>query len=339
MAPKPGNVSRGRDLPGLTYRDFLLSATLIGPVFRRRAARGGVGRLILEAIGATRRVVPGNTNLGLVLLLAPLAAAAARPGRGALRRRLRAVLRRLDRRDARDAYRAIRLAAPGGLGRVRAQDLSRPPTRGLLACMRLAARRDAIAREYAGGFRTTFERTLPLLLRLRERHVPASAAIVQTYLGQLAAENDSLIVRRHGAAAARRVRREAGTVWRAGGILTARGRRLAARLDRRLRTARPPLNPGTTADLTAAAIFVWLLEAGGADGEEDGAGRRVAARAGFRTRRSTRRGSSRARPAPAPAGRRRAAARRASPPRARRPPARRASVPRSSARRRRRARP
>src|SRR2546422_228060 len=76
MAPKPGNVGRGRDLPGLTYRDFVLSAYAIGPAFRRHA-RGRTGRLILEAIRTTRRHVATNTNLGIVLLLAPLARAAA----------------------------------------------------------------------------------------------------------------------------------------------------------------------------------------------------------------------------------------------------------------------
>ncbi|HEU4402467.1 MAG TPA: triphosphoribosyl-dephospho-CoA synthase, partial [Candidatus Polarisedimenticolia bacterium] len=176
-----------------------------------------------------------------------------------LRHSLARVLRRLDRRDARDAYRAIRLARPGGLGRVREQDIASPPTRSLLECMRLASAHDAIAREYATDYAVTFEAALPALRRLRAARLPAAASIAQTYLELLASRPDSLITRRHGAAAALRVSREAKRVIGAGGLAAARGRRLAARLDRRLRAARPPLNPGATADLTVAALFAWLL--------------------------------------------------------------------------------
>ncbi len=258
LAPKPGNVSRGRDLPGLTYRDFVFSAYAIGPAFGRGAS-GRVGRLVLEAVRATRRHVGTNTNLGTILLLSPLARAVLAPA-GEFRDRLRRVLADLDLRDARDVYRAIRLAEPGGLGRVAEQDVRAAPTVPLLECMRLAAGRDAIAREYATAFETTLGLGLPTLRRLRERHVPLPQAIAQTYLTLLSAGPDTLVARRHGQAAARRVTRLAGRALRAGGFMTERGRAQAERLDRRLRTARPPLNPGATADLTVASLFVWLLQ-------------------------------------------------------------------------------
>jgi triphosphoribosyl-dephospho-CoA synthase len=280
MAAKPGNVRRGADLPGLTSTQLTLSALAIGPVFRRHAS-GGLGRLILEAVRATRRHVPTNTNLGIILLLAPLARAArlaaragerapaAAPGPDAaggprpadLREALRRVLRRLDVRDARNAYRAIRLAQPGGLGRVREQDVASEPTVSLLWAMRLAAARDAVASEYATDFEATFGTGLPTLLRLRRGRVSLAAAIAHTYLTLLAGRLDTLILRRHGALAAREVSRAARRVLEAGGMLAPRGRRLAAALDRRLRRARPPLNPGATADLTVASLFVWLLNA------------------------------------------------------------------------------
>ena len=283
MALKPGNVRRGRDLPGLTYRQLVLSALAIGPAFRRHAGHR-VGRLVLEAVRATRRHVPTNTNLGIVLLLAPLARAAqlaaAAPGAGdrgsaagrggggrapapaRLRAALRRVLRGLDRRDARDAYRAIRLAQPGGLGRVRDQDVASPPTVSLLWAMRLAAARDAVAREYATGFEATFETGLPTLLALRRRRVSVAAAIAQTHLTLLAERLDTLILRKRGPLAARDVSRRARFVLRAGGALTPRGRRLLLAFDRSLRRARPPRNPGATADLVVASLFVWLVCSG-----------------------------------------------------------------------------
>ena len=289
MAPKPGNVSRGRDLPGLTYRDFVLSACAIGPAFHRHL-RGRIGRLVLEAVRGTRRQVRTNTNLGIILLLAPLARAA-HATRGPFRDRLRRLLLALDVQDARDAYRAIRLAEPGGLGRVEDQDVRSAPTLSLLECMRLAAGRDAVAREYATGFETTLAVGLPALRRLRDRHTPLPVAIAQTYLTLLAAGPDTLIARRHGVKVARAVRLRARQVLRAGGFLTERGRALAERLDRDLRAARPPRNPGATADLTVASLFLWLLD-----------DRNLLGGMGARAPRRRRRGSSRARRTPSRRG-------------------------------------
>jgi triphosphoribosyl-dephospho-CoA synthase len=332
MAPKPGNVSRGHDLPGLTYRDFVLSAHAIGPAFSR-FARGRVGRLVLEAVRATRRHVGTNTNLGIILLLAPLARAALLTG-GRFRDRVRRALDGLDTRDARDAYRAMRMAGPGGLGRVDRQDVRATPTVSLLECMRLAEGRDAIAREYATGFGTTLGVGLPALRRLRDRHVPLPQAIAQTYLTLLAHAPDTLIARRHGQAAARRVARQARQALAAGGFLTERGRTASERLDHRLRANRPPLNPGATADLTVATIFLWLLG-------DEGAGPVVAAdpAPAVRSTRSRRPGSSRARRRPirpgSPGARLRAGA--VPPPRS--PRRRRPPVPRRTVRRRGRRRP
>ncbi|MGH9750001.1 MAG: triphosphoribosyl-dephospho-CoA synthase, partial [Candidatus Polarisedimenticolia bacterium] len=171
----------------------------------------------------------------------------------------RRVLRDLDLRDARDAYRAIRLAQPGGLGRVGAQDVASPPSVSLLWAMRLAAARDAVAWEYANDFEAAFGTGLPTLLALRRRRVSVAAGIAQTYLTLLAERNDTLILRKQGPIAAREVSREARRVLAAGGVLTSRGRRALRAFDARLRRSRPPLNPGATADLTVASLFLWLL--------------------------------------------------------------------------------
>ena len=257
-APKPGNVGRGRDLPGLGYRAFVLSAGALGAAFRRHG-RARVGPLVLASIRATRRRVDTNTNLGIALLLAPLARAALRRGPGSLRARVRQVLRDLDRRDARAAYAAIRLARPGGLGRVARQDVRRAPSDTLLACMRLAADRDLVAREYATGYAATFTIGLPAIRRHRSGGLALADAVAGAYLAILAASPDTLVLRRHGARTARALSRAAAAILRAGGPGHARGRRLMERLDRRLRSARPPINPGAAADVVTASLFVWLL--------------------------------------------------------------------------------
>src|SRR5438067_1134724 len=126
-ARKPGNVHRYRDFEDATYADFLLSAAAIAPVLAG-APRRGIGASILEAVRATRRVIGSNTNLGIVLLLAPLAAVHEGDD---LRAGLTRLLAELDVEDARLVYEAIRLARPGGLGRVAEQDVAEEPTQTL----------------------------------------------------------------------------------------------------------------------------------------------------------------------------------------------------------------
>ncbi len=259
-APKPGNVAPGRPFRDTTYEDFVVSAVAIGPVL---GAAGGValGRTIREAVRVTRAWTRANTNLGIILLLAPLARAA-RVGTGTLRERLRAVLEATTVADAHEAYAAIREAEPGGLGVVEAEDVREAPGITLLEAMRLAAERDAIASEYVTGFALTFGTGLPALRAARHEGLPWPDAVVAAYLALLAARPDTLIARKLGPAEAARVSERAGEIVRIGGPRTAAGREALAAFDAALRDPHNSRNPGTTADLIAAAVFVALLEDG-----------------------------------------------------------------------------
>lgn len=261
-APKPGNVSPGRHFADARYEDFLASAVAIGAPLAG-AARRPVGATVRLAIEATARWTRSNTNLGIVLLFAPLARAALESGPGSdLQPAVRRVLDGTTVDDAREVYAAIRLAAPGGLGRADRQDVAQDPTITLLEVMRLAARRDGIAREYEAGFETTFATGAPALVRARRDGLSWSDATVETFLTLLAGADDTHIARRAGDAAAREVSQAARAVLDAGGVRSETGRRAVDGMDRRLRDPRHGANPGTTADLTAAAIFVVLLEGG-----------------------------------------------------------------------------
>lgn len=260
-APKPGNVSPFAAFHDTTYEDFLASAAAIGPALSAAGARP-LGATIRAAVEATARWTPANTNLGLVLLLAPLARAALRPGTAPLRARLSATLAETTVADACDAYAAIRLATPGGLGRVSEQDVSATPTASLREVMALARERDAIAREYATDFRVTFERGALALRDALGAGLAWRDAVVETYLKLLAASPDTHIARKLGAEAAGTVQRHARSVLDAGGVRSATGRDAIAELDRELRDDANTLNPGATADLTGAAIYVVLLEGG-----------------------------------------------------------------------------
>jgi triphosphoribosyl-dephospho-CoA synthase len=258
-APKPGNVSPGRPFHDMTYEDFAASAAAIGPAFRGAGAQP-LGDTILAAIEATRRWTSANTNLGVILLCAPLARAAAGDPARPLRDRVRDVLATTTVEDARQVYAAIRLAAPGGLGTSPAQDVMAEPTISLTETMALAAHRDAVASEYATAFERTFSTGAPAVATALDDGLGWSDAAVEAYLALLAERPDTLIARKLGDDAAEQVRAGAALARREGGIRSEAGRAAVARLDAALRDPRNRRNPGATADLTAAALLVVILQ-------------------------------------------------------------------------------
>jgi triphosphoribosyl-dephospho-CoA synthase len=250
---KPGNVSLVSPGHGMTAAQFIASAqAAAAPLF---ATGARVGQRIETAVAAGC-----NTNLGIVLLCAPIAMAAERLPSTDLRQALDRVLAGLNLDDAAAAFRAIALARPGGLGDAPAQDVRQAPSVGLREAMALAAGRDSIARQYANGYADLFDMALP--------HLPAgevgAAGVQRVFLALLARLPDSHIVRKHGAAVAQTVM-SAAQGWHeraeAGAVLAELPAFIA--WDDELKSA--AINPGTTADLTVAALLLASLAAPGAD--------------------------------------------------------------------------
>lgn len=227
---KPGNVSLRSPGHGMTAAQFVTSADAAAPGLCRPGA--SLGARIEAATAASMAAAGCNTNLGIVLLVAPLVHAlerlggCAEPG-PALRESLRAVLAATDVDDAAAAFRAIALAHPGGLGRVAEQDVRDAPSLDLRAAMALAAGRDLIARQYVNGHATVFEFAWPVFEAARHAAGagggsataadPAGAralrhAMQHTYLRLLACGPDSHIVRKHGEGPAQYVIDEARTL-------------------------------------------------------------------------------------------------------------------------------
>jgi triphosphoribosyl-dephospho-CoA synthase len=253
-------VNRHHDFSDTSLEDFLISAIAIGPAFEN-AGQAGVGEIILDAVVRTRRCVRVNTNLGMILLFAPLVKAClGAMDAGAIRRTLIGTLNSLTVEDARLAYSAIRQAQPGGIGKVPQSDVSEEPSITLLQAMILAQERDSIAREYATGYAITFETALPAMEAALSRGRDLSGTIVQVYLTILREVPDSLIARKKGIEAAQMASQLAAGVLDKGGVFTREGQAALAEMDRALRDPEHKLNPGTTADLTAAAIFLALLK-------------------------------------------------------------------------------
>jgi triphosphoribosyl-dephospho-CoA synthase len=268
-APKPGNVNRHHDFSDLCYEDFLLSAVAIGPAMES-AGQHSIGRTIWRAIRDTHRFVHTNTNLGIVLMLAPLAKVLSSISASSrskdtdrvmldrIKSCLETNLAELTVDDARKVYSAIRLAQAGGLGRVSQSDVSEKPLITLAQAMALAQERDSIAREYTSGFAITFEIGYSAMKNTYLVTHDFSSAIVQTYLTILARIPDTLIARKRGREKAIEVSGWAAETLEQGGMLTPQGQASLAELDSVLRDEYHSLNPGTTADLTTAALFLFL---------------------------------------------------------------------------------
>jgi triphosphoribosyl-dephospho-CoA synthase len=258
-ALKPGNVSVYASGHGMVARDFLRSAEAIVPHLAKHELR--IGARILSAVKATQDAVSCNTNLGIVLLCAPLVYAAERVFGGiSLRRALQLSLASLDVEDAEHTYQAIRLASPGGLGESERFDVNEKPHVSLIDAMNEAKTRDRIASQYASGYHDIFEIGVPQIRQARVRWQSEEWAAVACYLAFLSRLPDTHIARKSGIEMAKRVSREAISLETALGRSANPENLLASLLewDRQLKERQ--LNPGTTADLTVASLLAVRLE-------------------------------------------------------------------------------
>lgn len=255
-ALKPGNVHVLADGHRLTTEQFVRSADAAAAPLAAHGAR--VGRRILDAIEATQAAVGTNTNLGIILLCAPLAAAA-ETGDADLRAALVDVLDGLDTDDAELTFRAILRASPAGLGRVAENDVSEPARVTLRRAMADAADRDRVARQYVTAYGDIFDRGLPRLAAAAERKWAEEWTTSAVYLGFLADFPDSHVVRKYGSAVASSVQ-DSAIRFQAELQSSWDPSRLADELlawDAALKAKN--INPGTSADLTVATLFARRL--------------------------------------------------------------------------------
>ncbi|PUA31400.1 MAG: hypothetical protein B9J98_06475 [Candidatus Terraquivivens tikiterensis] len=276
--PKPGLVHRTREFRETSFEHFLSSASsLYWPFFEAAMVglrgRGSIGPLVKLAV---RRMLSwqhgGNTHLGALLLVMPLAAAAGMAGDSVvkpseLRKELKRVLRMMGPEDTESIFRSIAFTMPGGLGRVPYMDVTEPKTyeeirrKGITPLMALGLYkdRDIVAHEWATAYSLTFDLGYKELKRqiARARHL--NEAIVNAFLSILARKPDTLIARRAGIQVARLASAMAERAARLGGISSMRGRREVERMDERFRVGKL-LRPGATADLLCSSLAVLLLE-------------------------------------------------------------------------------
>ncbi len=260
-APKPGNVHRAADFEDVTLIDFLSSGVAIGSAIDAHPVDAGTGDLILDAVKKTRLMTQSNTNLGMILLICPVAKLVQRNIPICVDA-LKKCVAEIRGADCQQVYKAFALSNAGGMGRQANYDVNDASSapHALLSAMQVAASFDTIARQYCSGFQDVFEFVLPAIEAGQRRFGHLTSAIVYAHIKTMAEFPDSLIARKLGdevAAKSAVIARQAleqltdnddEDFWRAVGDL-----------DFWLRSDGHRRNPGTTADLIATAVYVGVL--------------------------------------------------------------------------------
>ncbi len=260
-AIKAGNVHPSASFHDLTYPQFIAAATAIGDRMND-CINEPLGRIVLQSVKAMMQRVGTNTSLGTILLIAPLAVAVHRLEKegktiAELPVYIGETLSHLDSHDSQCIYEAIRMAKPGGLGETRAMDIQQVAPESILLAMQTAAAWDDVALQYATGF----ELVLEYAKRISDKGAlgPACLETIRMLQIEILSERiDSLIARKRGMGFANQVQAEAKKVLLAGPYGSEAFERSWSAFDAFLRDEKHGGNPGTIADMIAAALFVAL---------------------------------------------------------------------------------
>ena len=255
-ASKPGNVHRGADFEDVSFIDFAGSAVAMGQAIDETIDHS-YGETVLAVARQTLKISNSNTNLGINLLVSLLAKAC--HGNTVLdSKSVQSILDNLDADDSRRVYEAIGMMKPGGLGRTEMLDVNDPAPDSLLVAMEAASQRDMIAAQFGNQFSDIFEKSLPWIVEGRSRFGDLMQGIVWAHVRLMAEFPDSLIARKCGLLVAE----QSQTMAQKAIDVMANGPEAffneVSNLDFWLRSDGHQRNPGTTADLIAAGLFVGL---------------------------------------------------------------------------------
>jgi triphosphoribosyl-dephospho-CoA synthase len=288
-APKPGNVHQNANFHKTYYEHFLASAVATAPSFKTATTQGikvaenkislsqiGIGRIIKDAV---KRINTwqhgGNTLLGTIILLSPIAVAAGKTLKEnnntfdlqKIRKNIRAVTTATTPEDAAALYEAIDIAKPGGLNKAPKFDATNPSSKQellkthttLFDVFKISAKYDSISNEWTNNYPILFNTGLPFLKKQVETKNSINNAVVHTFLKILAENPDTLIIRKVGQKKAKEISNQARQILQLGGLKTRKGKKALATFDENLRDTENKLNPGTTADLITATLALHIL--------------------------------------------------------------------------------
>jgi triphosphoribosyl-dephospho-CoA synthase len=278
--PKPGNVHRTADFPETRYEHFLASAVAVAPSFKKAAEQGirvskgkiapskvKLGNIIKDTVDRMKQNQNGgNTLLGAIILLMPIAAAAGMVTNywslTKLRENIKVIVESTTPKDAVDVYDAISVVNPGGLGKSPKLDVTDPTSKKkilekqvtLFETFKIASSYDSITSEWVNNYPITFDLGYPYFTKQLEKTGDINTATVHTFLKILSEVPDTFISRKVGVAKAESISAEAEQVLKEGGLMSPSGRKRLQKLDLELRDPAHDLSPGTTADITEAVL-------------------------------------------------------------------------------------
>jgi triphosphoribosyl-dephospho-CoA synthase len=287
-AHKPGNVSVVTNFESTHYEHFLASAVAARPSFEYAAEQGiavSEGRISLADVGIGQIIKNcvadintwqhgGNTLLGTVILLSPIAVATGMSMAendleiAKLRENIKLVVESTTPEDAVDVYEAIKIAKPSGLGTAPKLDINDPASTNkilsektsLYQVFRIAEKYDTICSEWVNNYPVTFDLACPTLTKQIRNGDDLDVAIIHTFLRVLSECPDTFIARKTSFKTSREISLKAKQILELGGFETSSGRKSLSRFDQQLRKSSNLLNPGTTADIIAAALALAVLD-------------------------------------------------------------------------------
>jgi len=280
--PKPGNVHRTANFVETSFEHYLASAVAVAPSFKIAAEQGvklsegkikasevGIGNVIKKSVDQMLQSQNGgNTLLGAIILLAPIAVGAGMILDGfsfsKLRQNIKIVVESTTSDDAILVYDAIAAVKPGGLNKSPKLDVTNPDSKNLIRkegitlrdIFKIASSYDSIASEWVNNYPIVFDLGYPYLVKQLEKTNDINTVTVHTFLKILAEVPDTFISRKVGQAEAEIISKEAKEILEAGALTTKIGKQLLHKLDIKLRDPNHKLSPGTTADITEAVLAI-----------------------------------------------------------------------------------
>jgi len=257
---KPGNVHRYSEGHGMNLKDFLKSSLIISKCLTKNNL--DLGKKILISVNEIQNKIKKNTNLGIILMLSPIATIVQEEGvisKEELLKKIKSLIKKQNIKNSIPIFKAISLTSPGGLGFSKKYDVNEPPNTNLYKAMEFAKKKDLIARQYCNGFEDIYKIGIPAYKKFYNKWGKVDWALTGVYLTFLKKFNDSHIVRNKGNKIATSIKKEAKKYYfflKRNKNLTKIKKKLLI-FDKKLKSKR--INPGTTADLTVATLLLEIV--------------------------------------------------------------------------------
>ncbi|MDR2873988.1 MAG: triphosphoribosyl-dephospho-CoA synthase [Methanobrevibacter sp.] len=275
--PKPGNVHRTRDFHDMIFEDFLISGIVIGNVVKEASKHGyeinqskkydnaQIGKYILKAVKETDKWIANNTNLGIVMMIIPIAISGVMSNNlKELRNNIGLLMNNTTPFDAVSLYKAINIANAGGMGNQdefdvsndKAQDKLLSKKQSMYDVLKISASWDSLANELTSKMPITFDIGFKTFTNYRKTYSINNSTVL-TFLRILSNVPDTLISRKYSKEKAEEISILSKELLECDDFFTSSFNRKLKEFDDFLFENK--LNPGTTADLTASSIMISYL--------------------------------------------------------------------------------